>query len=96
MLFGRQLKVLSSRLGSPGGKLETSQVALEVKNLPAIAGDVRDMGLFPESRSFPWRRKWQPTPVFLPGASHGQRGLIGYSPRGCKESGVTKQLTLHY
>ena len=32
-----------------------------------------------------WRRKWQPTPVFLPGESHGQRSLVGYSPRGCKE-----------
>jgi len=28
----------------------------------------------------PWRRKWQPTPVFLPGKSHGQRSLVGYSP----------------
>ena len=28
----------------------------------------------------PWRRKWQPTPIFLPGESHGQRGLVGYSP----------------
>ena len=90
MLFGRQLKVLSSRLGSPGGKLETSQVALEVKNLPAIAGDVRDMGLFPESRSFPWRRKWQPTPVFLPGASHGQRSLAGCHPCAQKESDTTE------
>ena len=34
----------------------------------------------------PWRGKWQPAPVFLPGKSHGQRGLAGYSPRGCKES----------
>ena len=34
----------------------------------------------------PWRRKWQPAPVFLPGKSHGQRGLAGYSPRGLKES----------
>ena len=32
----------------------------------------------------PWRRKWQPTPVFLPGVSHGQRSLAGYSPWGCK------------
>ena len=32
----------------------------------------------------PWRRKWQPTPVFLPGESHGQRSLVGYSPQGCK------------
>ena len=40
-----------------------------------------------------WRRKWQPTPVFLPGESHGQRGLIGYSLWGHKESDMTKQLT---
>ena len=33
-----------------------------------------------------WRRKWQPTPVFLPGESHGQRSLAGYSPPGSKES----------
>ena len=32
----------------------------------------------------PWRRKWQATPVFLPGKSHGQRSLVGYSPWGCK------------
>ena len=32
-----------------------------------------------------WRRKWQPTPIFLPGESHGQRSLAGYSPWGCKE-----------
>ena len=32
----------------------------------------------------PWRRKWQPTPVFLPGKSHGQRSLVGYSPQGLR------------
>ena len=31
-------------------------------------------------RKIPWRRKWQPTPVFLPRKSHGQRSLAGYSP----------------
>ena len=36
-----------------------------------------------------WRRKWQPTPVFLPGKSHGQRSLVGYSPWGRKESDMT-------
>jgi len=41
-----------------------------------------------------WRREWLPTPVFLPGESHGQRSLVGYSPRGCKESDTTEQLTL--
>jgi len=37
----------------------------------------------------PWRRKWQLTPVFLPGESHGQRSLVGYSPWGCKDLDTT-------
>ena len=37
----------------------------------------------------PWRRKWQPTPVLLPGESHGQRSLAGYSPLDCKQSDTT-------
>ena len=45
------------------------------------------------SLSLWWRRQWQPTPVFLPGESHGQRSLVGYSPWGRKESGTTKRLT---
>ena len=45
----------------------------------------------------PWRRKWQPTPVSLPGESHGRRSLIGYSPWGHKESDTTEWLfTLLY
>jgi len=40
----------------------------------------------------PWRREWQPTPVFLPGEFHGQRSLGGYSPGGHKELNVTEQL----
>ena len=42
----------------------------------------------------PWKRKWQPTPVFLPGKSHGQRNLASYSPRVCKESNTT-EVTQH-
>ena len=38
----------------------------------------------------PWSRKWQPTPVFLPGDSHVQRSLAGYSPWGRKESDTTE------
>ena len=41
--------------------------------------------LDPWVRKIPWRRGWQPTPLFLPGESHGQRSLVGYSPYGCKE-----------
>ena len=58
-----------------------SQVALMVKNPPANAGDVRDIGSIPGCGKIPWSRKWQPTPVFLPGQFHGQRSLVGYSPR---------------
>ena len=41
-----------------------------------------------------WRRKWQPTPVILPGEFHEESSLAGYSPWGCKESGMTEQLSL--
>ena len=40
----------------------------------------------------PWRRKWQSTTVLLPGKSHGQRRLVGYSPWGRKESDTTERL----
>ena len=56
-----------------------------VKNPSAKAGDV---GSIPELARSPGR-KWQPGPVFLPGKCYGQRSLVGYSPRGCKESDVT-------
>ena len=47
-------------------------------------------GFYPWFRKIPWRRRWQPPPVFLPGESHGQRSLVGYSPRGDKESDMTE------
>ena len=61
-------------MGLPGGAV--------VKNPLANAGDTRDAGSIPGSGRIPWRRKWQPTPVFLPGKSHRQRSLVGYSPWG--------------
>ena len=55
-----------------------SQVVLVVKNLPANAGDIRDSVLIPGSgRSPGGGGAWRPTPVFLPGESHGQRTLVG-------------------
>ena len=47
----------------------------------------------PWVRKIPWRREWQPTPVFLPGESHGQSSLVGYSPWGHKELDMTERLT---
>ena len=81
-----------------------SQVVLVIKNLPANAGDTRDMGSISELGKFSgegsgqpgkilWRRKWPVTPVFLLGKSHGQRNLVGYSPWVCKESDMTEQLS---
>ena len=48
------------------------------------------MASIPVVRKIPWRRKWQPTPVFLPGESHGQRSLQGYSSWGHKELDTTE------
>ena len=63
-----------------------------VKNLPAIWRHGRH-GLDPWVGTIPWRRKWQPTPAFLPEKSHRQRSLAGYSPKCCKESDVTERLS---
>ena len=53
-------------------------VAQMVKRLREMREtQVRSLG-----REDPWRRKWQPTPIFLPRKSHGLRSLVGYSPRG--------------
>ena len=62
-----------------------------VKNLPAMQETRLDTWV----GKIPWRRKGQPTPVFLPGESHGQRSLVGYGPRGHKESDTTGLIRTH-
>ena len=59
-----------------------------VKNLPAM----QETRFDPWVGKIPCRREWQPTPVFLPGEFHGQRSLVGYNPRGCRDGhdSVTK------
>ena len=69
--------------GFPGGSV--------VKNQPANAGDT---GSIPGSGRFPWRRTWQPTPVFLPGKSNGQKSLVGYSPWDRKELNTTEETSM--
>ena len=59
--------------------IRASQVALVVKNPLVDAEDMRH-GFNPWVGKIPWRRAWQPTPVFSPGESHGQRSPAGYSP----------------
>ena len=57
-------------------------MALVVKNEPAKAEDLKRCWFDPWVGKIPWRRSWQPTPVFLPGEPFGQRSLVGYSPQG--------------
>ena len=63
------LNIATGALGYPDALSVSSN-----NNLPAGVGDPRDTG------SIPWNRKWQPTPVILPGKSHWQRSLVGYTP----------------
>ena len=79
-----KLRPFMCLLGFPGGSA--------VKNLPAM----QETRFDPWVRKICWRRKWQPTPVLLPGKSHGQRSLIGYSPWGHKESDMTERLYFHF
>ena len=65
-------------------------MVLVVKKLAENAEDVRDVGSVSESGRFPRRRTQQPTPAFLPGESHGQRSMGGYSPQGHKELCMTE------
>ena len=69
--------------------IPASQVVVVVKNLPANAGDMRH-GFNPWIGKIPRRKAGEPTPVLLPGESHGQRSLVGYSPWGHTESDLTE------
>ena len=61
-------------------------IAQMAKNLP----ECRRSGFNTWVRKILWRRKWQPTPVFLPGESHRQRSLVGYNPWSHKELDMIK------
>ena len=64
-----------------------------VKNLSAVQ-EFQEIGFSPWVGNIPWKRVWQPTIVFLPGKSDGQRSLMGYSPQGRKELD-TNEVTQH-
>ena len=66
--------------------------SLVVKDLPASAGDVKRCGFDPWVGKIPWRRKWQPTLVFLPGTFQGWKSLVVYNPCGCKELDRTEHV----
>ena len=70
---------------------------LTVQNVPLKHMNLSNLlaSLLTWAGKSPWRRKWQPTPVFLPGNSHGWRSLVGYNPWGRKELDTTEQLHFH-
>ena len=76
-----------------------SQLALVVKNQPASVAcqcsRCKRHGFNPWVGKIHWRRKWQHTPVFFQGKSHGQRSLVGYGPWGHKEWDMTERLSMH-
>ena len=72
----------SRRQSKYGGKVMSAEVNLSLKRLQDIPCQCRRQGLDPWVKKIPWRRKWQPTPVFSPGESHGQRSLAAFSPWG--------------
>ena len=66
-------------------------MVLVVKNPPAnLCRGHKTLRFDPWVGKIPWRRAWQPTPVFWPGESHGQRKMVGYSPQGHRESDTTE------
>ena len=79
-------KIMSLLFNMLSRLVKASLVAQRLKHLPAMRETwVRFLGW-----EDPWRKKWQPTPVFLPGKSHGRRRLVGYSPWDRKESDRTE------
>ena len=78
----RILVFFLNRRGFPGGSVSKEPTC-----------QCRRLRFDPWVGKIPWRRKWQPPPVFLPWESHGQRSLADYSPWGCKELDMTEWLS---
>ena len=95
--FSRESSNPGIEPGSPSLQADSLPTELQgkpmvVKRLPAIRRPGFDLWV----EKIPWRSKWQPTPVSLPGKSHGQRRLVSCSPWGRKELGTSERLTLTY
>ena len=76
------IKYRMSGMGFPGGASS--------KESACQCGRPKSHGFDPWARKIPWRRAWEPTPVFSPEESHGQRSLAGYSPWDLKELDMTE------
>ena len=92
----------SCRAGWKSHEMKPGSLATQPAGLSSFPGHLsgkepscqcRRFRFDPWVRKIPWRKEWPPTPGFLPGKSHGQRSLAGYSPRGRKESDTTEDST---
>ena len=72
-------------------KIACSSLSFRIQFLCGVSGPLCAAPAPP----YNWRRKWQPTPVFLSGKSHGQRSLVGYSPWGHKELDMNEHARMH-
>ena len=75
---------ISKKMGFPGVSVGKESPAMQETWVQSLG------------REDPWRREWQPTPVFLPGEFHGQKSLVSYSPWSCKELDMTEQPILQH
>ena len=78
---------LKGYIDFPGGSV--------VKETAYNAGATGHPGFDPWVRKIPWRRARQSIPVFLPGESHGERNLLGYSPQECRQLDTTEHACMH-
>ena len=85
-------KVVSKTEGDP----LIDNLASLVAQTKSICLQCRRPGFRSWVGKIPWRRKRQPSPVLLPGKSHGLRSLVGYSQWGCEESDTTERLHFHF
>ena len=86
----KPISKLSALIGTSNVCSGASLMAQRLKHLPPMQ-ETRFQSL---GGKMPWKRKWQSTPVFLPGESPGRRSLVGYSPQGRTESDTTEWLHL--
>ena len=78
------------------GITKSTSTPLVAQTVKASTYNAGDLGSIPGVGKIPWRGKWQPTPVLLPGESHGWRSLVGYSPGVRKESHTSERLDFHF
>ena len=86
MLNSQEFRYNRFNINTFNRSIWASLVAQTIKNLP----EKQETQVDPWVWKIPWRREWQPTPIFLPGEFHEQRSLEGYSPWGHRKSDMTE------